>query len=374
MKNILKLGFTLAAYATVACVSLAFVYNVTAPAIERVKQEKAGAGMKIVFEQADSFVPVRNFERDSANPIAINALYTAEKGGKVLGAVVEAAGPTYDKATMLIGLDLNRTITGIQFLSLTDTPGFGQRANEPEFLNRFKNLNAEKTLEAGKDFDGLSGATITTKGVTNIVNYAVWVAGNYLAANHGGKAGSGAAPAAPKKAAAFDFESAFAELFPATEGSSAPSYTEIPGMQAKTVQKIRIDNMWSVSSDGKTIGIMVAATGASYHGTASVLTAVDMERNIIGARITDLNDTPNIGQRALEEDFYNQFAGKSADANLLVKDGLDALSGATITSASIADIVKVSAVEAASQAAAQGGKAAPAGSGEYALNGLEMEE
>ena len=119
---------------------------------------------------------------------------------------------------------------------------------------------------------------------------------------------------------------------------------------------------------------MTAATGASYHGTASVLTAVDMERRIIGARITDLNDTPNIGQRALEEDFYNQFAGKSADANLLVKDGLDALSGATITSASIADIVKVSAVEAASQAAAQGGKAAPAGSGEYALNGLEMEE
>lgn len=374
MKNILKLGFTLAAYATVACVSLAFVYNVTAPAIERVKQEKAGAGMKIVFEQADSFVPVQNFERDSANPIAINALYTAEKGGKVLGAVVEAAGATYDKATMLIGLDLNRTITGIQFLSLTDTPGFGQRANEPEFLNQFKNLNAEKTLEAGKDFDGLSGATITTKGVTNIVNYAVWVAGNYLAANHGGKAGSGAAPAAPKKAAAFDFKSAFAELFPAKEGSSAPSHTEIPGMQAKTVHKIRIDNMWTVSSDGKTIGVMTAATGASYHGAASVLTAVDMERRIIGARITDLNDTPNIGQRALEEDFYNQFAGKSADANLLVKDGLDALSGATITSASIADIVKVSAVEAASQAAAQGGKAAPSGSEEYALNGLQMEE
>lgn len=374
MKNILKLGFTLAAYATVACVSLAFVYNVTAPAIERVKQEKAGAGMKIVFEQADSFVPVQNFERDAANPIAINALYTAEKGGKTIGAVVEAAGATYDKATMLIGLDLNRTITGVQFLSLTDTPGFGQRANEPEFLNQFTGLNAENTLEASKDFDGLSGASITTKGVTNIVNYAVWVAGNYLAANHGGKAGSGAAPAAPKAAAVFDFESAFAELFPAKEGSSAPSHTEIPGMQAKTVNKIRIDNMWTISSDGKTIGVMAAATGASYHGTASVLTAVDMERNIIGARITALNDTPNIGQRALEEDFYNQFAGKSADANLLVKDGLDALSGATITSASVADIVKVSAVEAASQAAAQGGKAASAGSEEYALNGLEMEE
>ena len=374
MKKILKLGFILAAYASVACVSLALVYNVTAPAIERVKQEKAGAGMKIVFEQADSFVPVQNFERDAANPIAINALYTAEKGGKVLGAVVEAAGATYDKATMLIGLDLNRTITGIQFLSLTDTPGFGQRANEPEFLNQFTGLNAENTLEAGKNFDGLSGASITTKGVTNIVNYAVWVAGNYLAANHGGKAGSGAAPAAPKAAAVFDFESAFAELFPAKEGSSVLSYTEIPGMQSKTVNKIRIDNMWTVFSDGKTIGVMAAATGASYHGSASVLTAVDMERRIIGVRITALNDTPNIGQRALEEDFYNQFAGKSADANLLVKDGLDVLSGATITSASVADIVKVSAVEAASQATARGGKAAPAGSGEYALNGLEMEE
>lgn len=374
MKKILKLGFTLAAYATVACVSLALVYNVTAPVIERVKQEKAGAGMKIVFAQADSFVSVQDFERDAANQIAINALYTAKKDGKTIGAVVDATGPTYDKATMLIGLDLNRTITGIQFLSLTDTPGFGQRANEPDFLNQFTGLNAENTLEAGKNFDGLSGASITTKGVTNILNYAVWIAGNYLAANHGGKAGSGEAPAAPKKAAVFDFESAFAELFPAKEGSSMPSYTEIPGMQAKMVRKIRIDNMWTISSDGKTIGVMAAATGASYHGTASVLTAVDMERRIIGVRITALNDTPNIGQRALEEEFYSQFAGKSADANLLVKDGFDALSGATITSASVADIVKVSAVETAFQAAAQGGKEAPSGSADYALNDLEMEE
>jgi len=66
MKKILKLGFILAAYASVACVSLALVYNVTAPAIERVKQEKAGAGMKIVFAQADAFVPVQDFERDAA--------------------------------------------------------------------------------------------------------------------------------------------------------------------------------------------------------------------------------------------------------------------------------------------------------------------
>ena len=71
--EILKLGFILAAYASVACVSLALVYNVTAPAIERVKQEKAGAGMKIVFAQADAFVPVQDFERDAANPIAVNA-------------------------------------------------------------------------------------------------------------------------------------------------------------------------------------------------------------------------------------------------------------------------------------------------------------
>lgn len=351
MKQIIKLGFVLAAYASVACVSLAVVYNLTAPAIEAVKLAKASAGMKVVFEDADTFSPVSDFEKDSASAISVNAVHTAQKGGKVIGAVIEAAGATYDKAVMLVGLDLNRTITGIQFLSLTDTPGFGQRAAEPAFTDQFKGLNAAKTLEAGSDFDGISGATITTKGVTNIINYAVWTAGDYLAKNHGGQAGSSGAPVVEAAPTVFDFDTAFAQLFPAEEGTEAPAYTEIPefsGIQAGT---LTVNKVWTVSSGGKIVGALASVSGPSFNqAQASVLTAVNTERTIIGCRITELNDTPNIGMRALEKDFYEQFAGKSADDAFAVNEGIDALSGATITSAAVTDMVKTGALHAADAA------------------------
>ena len=374
MKQIIKSGFILAAYASVACVALALVYNTTAPAIERVKQAKASAGMKIVFEQADVFNPVQDFEKDESNPISINAVHTAQKDGKVIGAVIEAAGATYDKAVMLVGLDLQRTITGIQFLSLTDTPGFGQRAAEPAFTDQFKGLSASGNLEAGTDFDGLSGATITTKGVTSIINYAVWAAGDYLSKNYGGAAGTGSAPVAEAPPSVFDFDTALAELFPVQEGDEKPVCAEAEEYREKAVKKLRVDNVWTVSANGKQLGALAAVTGTSYHGTVSVLTAVDTERTIIGCRITDLNDTPNIGQRALEKGFYGQFTGKSTDDPLIVKEGVDALGGATVTSAAVADAVKVGAIQAAQAAAQKGGKAAPAQADLYPLNELQEKE
>ncbi|MGI5173905.1 FMN-binding protein [Treponema sp. OMZ 840] len=356
MKQIIKLGFVLAAYASVACVSLALVYNLTAPAIEAAKQAKAGAGMKIVFEQADSFVPAQNFEKDAASAVTVNALHTAQKGGKVIGAVIEAAGATYDKAVMLIGLDLNRTITGIQFLTLTDTPGFGQRAAEPAFTDQFKGLPASKNLEAGTDFDGLSGATITTKGVANIINYAVWAAGDYLAKNHGGQAGTGGAPVVEAAPSVFDFDTALAELFPVEEGAEKPVYTEVPEVAGTQAGSMTVNKVWTVSSGGKIIGAMASVSGQSFNqAQASVLTAVNTERTIIGCRITELNDTPNIGQRALEKDFYEQFTGKSADDAFAVNEGIDALSGATITSAAITEMVKTGAAQASAALSAQGG-------------------
>ena len=57
MKEMLKLGLTLAIFAAVACVALAFVNNLTAPTIAKVEQEKANAGMKTVC------IPTKN-EKD----------------------------------------------------------------------------------------------------------------------------------------------------------------------------------------------------------------------------------------------------------------------------------------------------------------------
>ena len=72
-------------------------------------------------------------------------------------------------------------ITGLTFLSISDTPGFGQKAAEPNFYSQFAGKNAAGSFVPGADFDGISGATITTNGVANIITEATKIGLEYLA-------------------------------------------------------------------------------------------------------------------------------------------------------------------------------------------------
>lgn len=374
MKNMLKLGLSLAIYASVACVCLSLVNMVTAPAIAAAKERELNAGLAVVFADADTFAPAPNFVADTATSIKVTNLYLAKKGDQVMGAVVQANGPTYDKAEMLIGVTLNRSITGIQFLSLSDTPGFGQKAAEPEFSNQFAGKSIDDAFSAGDDVVAISGATITTKGVSQLIKYAAYIAGEYLATNHGGVAGTGEAPVIAEAATPFTYEEACASLFPAEEYGDI-TITEVAEGVGDIARKMLVEKKALATSGDKIVAALVAVRGQTYKYDGVVLTAVGADGNIIGARITELNDTPNIGQLALEENFYSQFTGLSAQQQILNSEGAyDALTGATITSDCIADMVKVGAVEAVNLLAEKGlGVTAIDHSG-YQLNENYLEE
>lgn len=183
MNQTFKLGIVLALYASVACACLALVYQFTEPTITAAKIAKANAAMKVVFTTASNFEQATDFTDEENRSVKAEKLFLAQSEGKTVGAVVQATGPTYDRATILIGIDLNQHITGIQFLSLTDTPGFGQKATEPAFYNQFSGLSAQKPLELNTDFDAITGATITSKGIASIINHGVRLTEIYLKKN-----------------------------------------------------------------------------------------------------------------------------------------------------------------------------------------------
>ena len=371
MKNMIKLGLSLALFASVACVMLSLVNDVTSPIIAATKEAEVNSGLSVVFPDADSFEKIPNFT-DTTTSIKIESLYLAKKDGKVVGAVVQATGPTYDKATILLGIDMNRVISGIQFLSISDTPGFGQNATEPSFYTQFAGKSADDSFIPGNDVDMISGATITTKGVAQIVQYAAYVAGKYLAENYGAISGNMEEPIVEKTATVFSYDEAIISLFPPEQYPNA-IFTEIEEGLGRVIRNMIIEKQILVTIDDSVIGAMVAVRGQTYKSGGVVLTAVNTNHLIIGSRIIELNDTPNIGQLALEESFYNQFAGKHTDNALLISSGIDAISGATITSACIADMVKVGAME-ADNLAAHGKDFHPSNSGNYLLNEIYREE
>jgi len=180
MKEMLKLGFVLAAFAAVACVALALVNNVTAPAIAAVKEEKLYGGFRSVFSDADSFKPVTDFEYASSSAVSVDGIFSVIKGDKVAGVVVQVTGPTYDKATVIVGIDGKKVISGVKILEISDTPGFGQRATEPQFYTQFAGKSAVSNFVPKVDFDAISGATITSNGFAAIMKEASAAGLGYL--------------------------------------------------------------------------------------------------------------------------------------------------------------------------------------------------
>lgn len=81
-----------------------------------------------------------------------------------------------------VGISLDGTITGVEIISLNETPGMGMRATEPGFIEQYKDkkVDAFAVTKTGKsaenEIDAISGATITSNAVTNAVNMALFFA------------------------------------------------------------------------------------------------------------------------------------------------------------------------------------------------------
>ncbi len=175
-----KLGVILALFAAVSCTILAVVNNFTSSVIEKNKIEKANAAMKVVMSEATSFEAVKEFEASTDSTISIQSFYVAKKDGKEIGAVVQVNGPTYDRGTLMVGMLKDGTVTGVQFLELSDSPGFGIKAKDPSFklpngktfCGQFEGKNAKDGFIPGQTFDAITGSTITSRGTGNLLTQA----------------------------------------------------------------------------------------------------------------------------------------------------------------------------------------------------------
>lgn len=177
--SMIKLGLILAAYAVASCTVLAAVNNITSPVIAANNERKANEAMRTVIAQAEDFVTLDPAACSTAPGSAstVEAVKLAKAGGKVIGGVVQISGPTYDHARIMIGVDVQGTVTGVQFLENTDSPGFGSKASDPNFTvsggrtfyGQFSGKKVADGFVAGSTFDAISGATITSRGVAALL-------------------------------------------------------------------------------------------------------------------------------------------------------------------------------------------------------------
>ena len=78
----------------------------------------------------------------------------------------------------------------------------------------------------------------------------------------------------------------------------------------------------------------IRATADGYCGPIDMLVTIDSEDKIAKIRILEHSETAGVGARICEQDFLNQFKGKTAD-EVIARKGVDAITGATISSGAV---------------------------------------
>lgn len=93
--------------------------------------------------------------------------------------------------------------------------------------------------------------------------------------------------------------------------------------------------------DSGVIGAAFKASGKGYAGAVETMAGMRNDGTITAVKVLSQNETPGLGSRVAEDAFTGQFAGK--DAVLL--DGVQAITGATISSRAVMESVKTKAAQ-----------------------------
>lgn len=188
---IIKLTVTLFVTCVVVAACLGGVNAITQEKIEAINKEKTEIAMKAVVADPDntSFSDKLTLTDEmvaAAGSVTLDSVYEAQVGGQPAGyAIKVVSSGSQGKIEMMVGVDAEGTVTGVSIVKNSETSGIGSKvmtnmptANGIGVLSQFEGKSAaDGTLTVGANVDAISGATVSTRGVTNGVNAALAVAG-----------------------------------------------------------------------------------------------------------------------------------------------------------------------------------------------------
>ena len=265
--------------------------------------------MKALRESFAAVMPAEVYEEITVpEGYDVKSLYAAKNGDELVGYCVSAVKSGYagDMAVTL-GLDPDGVVTGcvVGDNNFVETQGFGSRARDAAFQDQFKGISA---IDGGA-FDALSGATVTSTAVLNATNNAL----KCVAEVAMGKT----------QAAAVEF--------------GAPKAPAAPAAPALT-------------------GAVQSGTAKGFQSEVKVSITLDENGAVSGIQIDSMGETAGFGTRCTEEAaFAEQFIGKTGP--FAIGDGIDALSGATVTSNAVVEALNNALTAPASALEALVGKA-----------------
>lgn len=326
MKDVLKLGTTLFAICAVAASILGITNNVTEPVIEERNLQASNESRKIVLPQADEFKLLEGISSD-----IVVEVYEGLKGKEVIGYTIKTSSKGYGGAIeSMIGISKDGKITGVEIGNHSETPGLGSKATEPSFKNQYLDKDVLKPVLVVKgsvnndnEISAISGATITSNGVTGGVNAAMKIYNEKLSDNK-------------------DVMAQDDNIDPKEKIFKSASLVEL-----KDKVTNEVINVYEAKNEDKTIGYIFNVVTAGYGGKTEVLVGITTDGKIQGVELGIATRKNQYASSAFDTGLKTQFENKNAQNIEIVssspqKDNeIQAVSGATISSKSIVDAVNI---------------------------------
>ncbi|MBR6708713.1 MAG: FMN-binding protein [Clostridia bacterium] len=145
----------------VVAMIVSFVHAMTADVIAAAAERERLAAIERIFGQDTA--------AEQIDPLAgMNAVYCID--GVDYCVNLTAAGFGGDME-MMVGVGADGSVRGVEIVSLAETPGLGSKVQDEAFLAQY--VDKQGTLVLGEQIDAISGATVSSRAVTDGVNAAL---------------------------------------------------------------------------------------------------------------------------------------------------------------------------------------------------------
>lgn len=185
-----RLGITLMMVCAVAAAGLAATYAVTWPVIQEQQRRKVLEENKELLKlfpgfKGDLTERKEILEKARKEFDELESIFELMSAGERVAVAIKLASKGYGgPIKVAVGIDIEGKVAGILVLDVSsETAGVGSKVAEAEgasFREQFKGKTAADALGVGKDVDAISGATISSRGVTGGVKNALAVYESYV--------------------------------------------------------------------------------------------------------------------------------------------------------------------------------------------------
>ena len=131
---------------------------------------------------------------------------------------------------------------------------------------------------------------------------------------------------------------ALSKVLPTAEAETAPIELSDAVIAAASAHSGKVTEGYSVTVGGEAAGYAFKIVAGGSQGDIEMIVGVDADNSVTGVSVVNHKETSGIGTKVMGDEpttsgvgALTQFIGKSGAGSLVVKGGVDAVSGATVS-------------------------------------------